>query len=282
MPDQNQLQKEGPWSFVTKRTYRSTDGAEHVWTSRQHRKGSQVRSRVNREEFITKLKKSPWQPKELNWWIAILFVVGAILFLLATALSLAPELARAWSVKTGHVNLIFFIGSIPFTIAAYLQLFQASNAGEFFTTGTKLPLKTIIFGWKPGDIGWLGSSLQFIGTILFNVNTFDAMIPSLNWFQQDLFIWTPNIVGSIFFLVSGHLAFLEVCHSSWAWRPKTISWWVVIFNLLGCIGFILSAIFAVVLPGSANLEAVSVSLWFMLMGAAGFLIGSALMLPETA
>ena len=281
LPDQNQTHKKGPWSFVTRRTYRSADGAEHVWTSRRHRKGPRLRDRVNREEFMAKLRTSAWLPKELNWWIAILFAIGALLFLLATVLCLVPELARAWSLEIGRINLIYFLGSIPFTIAAYLQLFQASNAGDFAAiNGTKLPLKTVVFGWKPGDIGWLGCSLQFVGTILFNFNTFDAMAPSLNWFQEDLLVWVPNIAGSILFLISGHLAFVEVCHSFWAWRPRTISWWVVIFNLLGCIGFILSAAFAVALPGPAHIEAAALSLWFMLMGACGFLIGSLLMLPE--
>jgi hypothetical protein len=46
-------------------------------------------------------------------------------------LSLAPALEQAWSLETTQVNAIFFMGSIPFTIAAYLQLFQAASAGEF-------------------------------------------------------------------------------------------------------------------------------------------------------
>ena len=107
----------------------------------------------------------------------------------------------------------------------------------------------MLFGWRPHDIGWLSRALQFIGTILFNFNTFDAMIPSLNWFQQDLLIWVPDIVGSILFLASGYLAFIETCHAHWAWNPRSISWWVVFTNLLGCVGFMISALFAIVLPG---------------------------------
>jgi hypothetical protein len=40
---------------------------------------------------------------------------------------------------------------------------------------------------------------------LFNVNTFDAMLPGLDWLQQDLAIWVPDFNGSVLFLVSGYL-----------------------------------------------------------------------------
>jgi hypothetical protein len=40
------------------------------------------------------------------------------------------------------------------------------------------------FGWSPRDIGWLSCALQFIGTLLFNVNTFDAMLPDLSWLSK--------------------------------------------------------------------------------------------------
>ena len=124
--------------------------------------------------------------------------------------------------------------------------------------------------------------LQFFGTILFNFNTFDAMIPSLTWFEQDLVIWAPNIIGSILFFASGYLAFIETCHAHWAWKPKSVSWWVVFANLLGCIAFLISALFSIVLPGPENTEAVTLSVTFTLLGAIGFLVGSLLMLPETS
>jgi hypothetical protein len=117
---------------------------------------------------------------------------------------------------------------------------------------------------------------------LFNVNTFDAMLPGLDWLQQDLAIWVPDFNGSVLFLVSGYLAFIETCHAHWAWKPASISWWVTFVNLLGCVGFMISAVFAFVLPRSPSFDVVTVSVMFTLLGAVGFLIGSLLMLPETA
>jgi len=137
-------------------------------------------------------------------------------------------------------------------------------------------------GWYPKNIGWLSSALQFVGTILFNFNTFNAMLPGLNWLQEDLVIWIPNSLGSVFFLISGYLAFIEVCHSYWSWKLKNISWWVVFINFLGCIAFIISALFAFFAPSSPSFAAVTISVTFTLMGAIAFLIGSLLMLPEMA
>jgi hypothetical protein len=220
-------------------------------------------------------------PQQLNWWIGTVFAAGSLLFALASVLSLSPTFARALSLDSTGINAIFFAGSIPFTIAAYLQLFQAANAGEFPCDESRSSRRPVLFGWRPHDIGWLSSALQLVGTILFNINTFDAMLPSLDWLQQDLAIWAPDFVGSILFLASGYLAFIETCHAHWAWNPKSISWWVVFTNLMGCMGFMISALFAIVLPGPPNIEAVTLAVLFTLLGAIGFLVGSLLMLPET-
>jgi len=219
-------------------------------------------------------------PQELNWWIGNVFAVGSVLFALGSVLSLVPALARAWALDTAQINAIFFTGSIPFTIAAYLQLYQAANARELLPGSTDAAHRRSFLGWRPHDAGWLSCALQFVGAVLFNFNTIDAMVPSLRWFEEDLVVWVPNIVGSILFLASGYLAFIETCHAHWAWKPDEISWWVVLANLLGCIGFMISAVFAIVLPGGPNVEAATMSVGFTLLGAIGFLAGSLLMLPE--
>jgi hypothetical protein len=53
-------------------------------------------------------------------------------------------------------------------------------------------------------------------------------------------------------------------------------------HLFGCVGFMISAVFAVVLPTPPVFDAVTISVFFTLLGATGFLVGSLLMLPETA
>jgi hypothetical protein len=272
----------GPWPFVTRRTYRRRDRTHAVWRSRVHRKGLYAAKPGRSVAVGTTLLGSLWMPRQLNWWIGIVFAVGSLLFLLGSVFSLAPALARQWSLNATTINGIFFVGSIPFTTAAYLQLLQAANAGEFSPYGKPAPRRVTLFGWRPRDIGWLSCALQFPGTVLFNVNTFDAMLPGLDWLQQDLAIWGPDFAGSVLFLASGYLAFVETNHAHFAWRPSSISWWVTFANLLGCVGFMISAFFAFVPPRSPSFDAITISVIFTLIGAVGFLIGSLLMLPETA
>ena len=274
------VDERGPWPFVTRRVLRLADETTRTWSSRHHRKGLLVRTVIESEGLVATVFRWLWCPRELNWWIGTVFAIGSLLFAMASIFSLSPALSMAWGLDYPEINAIFFAGSIPFTTAAYLQLFQAANADEFLGHATETKKRFVLVGWRPGDIGWLSSALQFVGTILFNFNTFDAMLPSLNWFQQDLVIWVPNILGSILFFMSGHLAFIELCHAHWAWNPRSISWWVVFVNLLGCIAFLGSALLALVLPGPEDAEILTLSVALTLIGAVCFLIGSLLMLPE--
>jgi hypothetical protein len=236
-----------------------------------------------RAEAISRLLlRSLWMPWKLNWWIGGIFALGSLLFAAASVLSLSPALAARFSLETVSINVIYFAGSIPFTVAAYLQLFQAANVAPFEISHAEKSERVRVFGWKPTDAGWLSCALQFLGTILFNFNTFDAMIPSLTWFEEDLVVWAPNIIGSILFLASGYLAFIETCHGYWGWQLRSISWWVVFINLLGCLGFMVSALFSIFLPGQPDATMVTLAVAFTLQGAVCFLVGSLLMLPETA
>ncbi|MEH6592491.1 MAG: hypothetical protein V7746_19655 [Halioglobus sp.] len=270
-------QSKGAWRFATRLDLRHADGRLEVKHSRYHRK--QLASRPRWATGLNLLVSSLWMPRQLNWWIGVVFAVGASLFVLACVLFLYPSVATAWSVTESQVDWVFFLGSIPFTTAAYLQLFQAANAGTM--VGDK-KARRVWIGWYPGDAGWLSCSLQFAGTLMFNVNTFDAMLPGLSWWQQDLLVWVPNLFGSILFLSSGYLAWIEICHAHWAWEPDHISWWIGGINLLGCIAFMISAVFAFIPAQTLIFDAITVSLVFTLLGAIAFLLGALLLLPETA
>ena len=64
------------------------------------------------------------------------------------------------------------------------------------------------------------------------------------------------------------------------WQPRDVSWWIVNINMLGSVAFGVSAIYAVVLPGTAELLDVwAVNAW-TLLGAICFLIGAYLLVPE--
>ena len=275
--------KTGPWPFVTRRVIASVDGTTRFWSSRHHRKGLRYIEAAEKRlgQAIAGSKwRCLWMPGQLNWWIGIIFALGSLLFAVASVLSLSPTLAACVVARcnAGQRDLLHGLDPIHHRGVSAVVSSRQCRRFQFWREANVARAK--LFGWRPHDIGWLSCALQFIGTILFNVNTFDAMLPSLNWFQQDVLIWAPNIIGSILFLSSGYLAFIETCHGYWAWKPASISWWVVLINLLGCVGFMISALLAIVLPGTPNIEVVHLSIFFTLLGAICFFVGSLLMLPE--
>jgi hypothetical protein len=269
----------GPWPFTTRQVYRLEDKSQKIWLSRLHRKQETSNTQ---KAAVSGISDWLWAPSLMNWWIGTVFALGAFLFALGSVLSLNPEIVRWLSLTTTQVGVVFFAGSIPFTTAAYLQLYQSANAPDIDQRNTAAPGRTKIFGWKPRDIGWLSCAFQFPGTVLFNINTFDALVPGLNWWQQDIAVWTPNIIGSILFIASGYLAFVETCHKHLAWRPRELSWWITLLNLLGCIGFMIAAIYGVVPKGDTSPVFPMLSTAFILQGAVCFFLGSVLMLPEIA
>ncbi|WP_300318904.1 hypothetical protein [Accumulibacter sp.] len=279
--DARLIEAAGPWPFITRYTVLRADGRRAILHSRRDRKGLLPTPATG--QVATAFDwRCLWMPRQLNWWIGSVFALGSLLFALGSVFSLAPDLARRYLLDARAVNAIYFAGSIPFTIAAYLQLFQAANARRFALHTRPMARQPELFGWRPREIGWLSCALQFAGTLLFNVSTFDAMLPGLNWFRQDLATWAPDLFGSILFLASGYLALIETCHAYWAWRPSSLSWWLAFSNFLGCVAFMISALFAFVPSHAPSGAALTISLAFTLAGALGFLAGSLLMLPETA
>lgn len=263
---------------MTRRYCRKPDGSLEALHSRHHRKG--LPGERLWADITRSLPRALWLPTRLNWWIGAIFAIGAALFAWGAVLSLFPELAALWSLQTEQVARVFFAGSIPFTTAAWLQLMQSANAGSFAAAQQQPVTRFRIFGWHPGDAGWLSCALQFAGTILFNINTYNAMHTGLNWQQQDTAIWLPDLLGSMLFLASGYLAFIETCHRHWAWMPHLLSWRITFVNLLGCIAFMISAVLAFVPANAADPTVLALSLCFTLLGAIGFFVGAALMLPE--
>ena len=273
------IEEKGLWPFISRRIYRRHDGSHHVWQSRHHRKGLSVFEPLELLPLHVLVQLGLWLPKNLNWWIGLVFAFGSALFAAGSALALGNNIPLFQRLNP---NPIFFAGSIPFTTAAYLQLFQAANAGNSDEPERPGSKQRAFFGWKPREIGWLSCALQFLGTLLFNANTFNAMLPGLPWWQQDLAVWVPDFLGSILFLISGYLAFGETCHSYWQWKPESLSWWITFTNLLGCVAFMISAFFAFVPKKASPFDAAQISVLFTLLGAFGFLAGSLLMLPEAS
>ncbi|KXX72054.1 hypothetical protein AVL50_02730 [Flammeovirga sp. SJP92] len=132
------------------------------------------------------------------------------------------------------MNSIYFIGSVPFTFAAFFQLLNATNQEQ---------QEWKIFAYRPKNSGYIAGLTQWLGTILFNINTFDAT-RKLDWMEQDLLVWTPNMMGSILFLISAFYLLKEISFK-WIWGDReNLSVWI---NMLGCVAFMISAIASIYL-----------------------------------
>jgi len=262
---------EGPWPFVTRYSYRRA-GKAIVWLARRHRKG--LDATAPSKGAVT---QPFWQRPGYNWSTGAAFAIGSFLFMLGSVLTLLP----AGIAPSGFaINVVFFSGSIPFTIAGYMQHFQAANAAGFAAGQIASRRRIVLVGWNPRSIGWLSTFTQFIGTVAFNISTFDAIVTAAGWRIQDIAVWTPDMVGSTLFLVSGYLAFVESSHGYWSWQPRDLAWQIVFVNLLGCIFFMTAGILSYVPPGSEPSWIVALSNVHLLLGALGFLVGALLTMRE--
>ena len=259
--------RKGPLGFVTFRSF-LLRGRRVIWRARQHRKGL-LR---DPDETVVPI----WQRPGYNRSMARCFAAGSLLFMLGATLSLVPS-----PLSAAQIAIVFFLGSIPFTIGGFLQNLQAANATDFSLSQPVRRGRVRILGWRPHSLGWLSTITQFGGTIAFNFNTFDAIDPSRGWVTQDLTIWVPGMIGSVLFLVSAYLAFMEASHGVWAWMPESLSWRIVAVNLLGCIFFMTAGTASYVPAGQAPAwvgDLVNLHLW---LGAACFFVAALLTIRES-
>jgi hypothetical protein len=252
--------------FVTRERFRLPDGSHRTWSSRRRRK-------IGRADEHRGAAAHPWwAPRALGWWIAVLFMVGSALF----ALGAFPPYADATGPSA--VGVTYFVGSLFFTSAGYLQYLQTINATPQATRERRGRRRFL--AWQPHRIDWWAASVQSVGTLLFNRSTFNAMNAALDTHQQNRLIWAPDLFGSIAFMVASTLAWLEVCHRWWRWQPDDISWRIVALNLGGSIAFQISAFAAFVRPATGEVLNLPIANLGPFAGAVGFFFGALLLIPE--
>lgn len=210
-----------------------------------------------------------WAPRARGWWIGVLFAVGSLLF----ALGAFP--AYSSSVGVPVTSATFFVGSIFFTAAAFLQYREVVDS---------IPVdggrRRRFFVFRPRKIEWLASAIQLAGTLFFNRSTGNACRIDLTARAAHQTVWRPDAVGSVCFLVASLLAWWEVCHGWGEWRRRQVDWWITLVNLLGSVAFGASAVAGYIVPGTGQIRNASLSNLGTFVGAVGFLVGSVLLLIE--
>ena len=258
------LEAHGVGPFVTGASYVQSGGVR-TWDSRAHRK--------HRNRLTSAPRSTWWAPGAIGWWIGVLFMVGSLCF----AVGAVPGYVNA--VGADADNVTFFVGSIFFTSAGALTYLEVVNASPVAGTAESSE-RVRLLTWEPRRIDWWSSAVQLIGTVFFNVSTLAALLAGLGAAKADRFVWRPDAFGSICFLVASALAWAEVCHRWFSWRPASVSRWIALLNLGGSLAFGVSAVAAYVVPESGeprNVELVNLGTF---VGAIGFLIGAFLLLPE--
>jgi hypothetical protein len=182
--------------------------------------------------------------------IGLLFALGSVCFLIG------PAPGYVELVGSGADGVTFFVGSIFFTSASALQL--AATPRE-----------------QRAD--WWACVIQLAGTLFFNISTFDAMNDALDTAAENRLVWTPDVFGSICFLVASWLAY-----SVRRRARHDADWWIAVVNLAGSVAFGVSAVAAFVVPSTGTELDLAAANWTTSLGAAGFLAGALLMMrsPE--
>ena len=209
-----------------------------------------------------------WAPHRASWWISVLFMAGSLCFLfgpLPFFVNLVGEQADA---------RVFFVGSLLFTSAAALQWLETVN--------TPAGRSVRVVSWEPHRNDWWSSGVQLAGTLFFNATTFRALSTAVDSPSYDKVVWRPDAFGSVCFLVSGYLAYVEVTRGLRHRPPHTLEGTIVAVNLAGCVAFGISAVAGYVLPSTGSAVALAVSAGTTSLGALAFLVGAALLLPEGA
>jgi hypothetical protein len=211
--------------------------------------------------------------RHASWWIGMLFAAGSICFLVAPM----PWFLDLVGPRIDAV--VFFVGSLLFTSAAALHWLETINAdpGPASRVGR---LKIVTF--EPRRIDWWSSGVQLVGTMFFNVTTFRALQTSIESTSYDALVWRPDALGSICFLVSGYLAYVEVSGRLLAPPKRTLESRIVTVNLLGCIAFGIAAVASYVVASTEAMISAAVTNLCTSLGALGFLIGALLLLPESS
>jgi len=199
----------------------------------------------------------------INAVAATAFVIGGSLFSLGALLAQAhvggPRLAAA----------VFMVGGIFFTTGGYASVLQVANAPREVDGGVRAP-RWRWWSTEPGRLDWASAVALFVGTLYFGASLAVALLGDLTTAQIHRLVWTPEIVGCVLFLVSGHLALTEMHRDRPPGARADLGWWIVVVNQVGSALFMAAGVAAFVRPETGDALAVGIANWCTFSGAACF------------
>ncbi|HEX3041552.1 MAG TPA: hypothetical protein VHP56_05630 [Solirubrobacterales bacterium] len=201
--------------------------------------------------------------RRINAVAATAFVIGGSLFSLGALLAQAhvggPRLAAA----------VFMVGGVFFTTGGYASVLQVANAPRE-VDGVVQASAWRWWSTEPGRLDWGSAVALFVGTLYFGASLLVALLGDLTTAQLHRDVWTPEIIGCVLFLVSGHLALTEMHRDRPPGARADLGWWIVVVNQVGSALFMAAGIAAFVRPETGDALAVGIANWSTFAGAACF------------
>lgn len=162
--------------------------------------------------------------------------------------------AGAFLAQTGAelltVNLTYLVGGVFFSLGGWLSIVASAAR-------TRARRSAVVL---------------FVGTLLFAVSLVAAFAEGFTPRQSNTWIWFPDILGCVCFLVSGHLAMLDVGYGRVRIRPGERDWWIAAVNQLGSYLFLLAGLAAFVRPATSEPVNVALVNWGTCAGAVCFAV----------
>jgi len=165
---------------------------------------------------------------------------------------------------------LFSIGALLAQVGAELTIVNVTYlvGGFFFSLGGWLSIVIT----QAASLGRRSAVVLFVGTLLFAVSLVAAFAEGLTPRQSDGWIWLPDVLGCVCFLVSGHLAMLDVGGGRVRILTGDVDWWIVVVNQVGSVLFFLAGVAAFVRPATSEVINVGLVNWGTFAGAACFAV----------
>jgi hypothetical protein len=264
--------------FTTRATWTTPDGGRVRWASRLARRRGRVELLDTDGRPAGFVEATPTTARRLvraNLVAATAFTLGGTLFAIGALLA-QLGVGSVWDVDT-----VYLVGGAFFSVGGFVSVLQAANSPtDIDEHGSLHSDRWRWFSFEPRQIGWLSAAVLFAGTLFFGVSLVAAYAEELTPRQSDGWIWLPDIVGCVCFLVSGHLALVEVGHGR-IWRVvNDLGWWIVGVNQVGSILFFLAGLAAFTRPATSAVLDEGLVNWGTFAGAVCFAVGGVLQLFE--
>jgi hypothetical protein len=162
--------------------------------------------------------------------------------------------AGAFLAQTGAglltVNLTYLAGGCFFSLGGWLSILASAARSRARSSAMVL----------------------FVGTLLFAVSLVAAFAEGFTPRQSDTWTWLPDMLGCVCFLLSGHMAMLDVGQGRVRILPGEQDWWIAAVNQVGSVLFLLAGLAAFVRPATSEPVNVALVNWGTFAGAVCFAV----------